>query len=42
MPTVSRTPPFGGAFARRFTHYTGIFFDDYATDSAWIRETAQL
>ncbi len=42
MPTASRTPPFGGAFARRFTHYTGIFFDDYATDSAWIRETAQL
>ena len=42
MPTASRTPPYGGAFARRFTHYTGIFFDDYATDSAWIRETAQL
>ena len=42
MPSASRTPPFGGAFARRFTHYTGIFFDDYATDSAWIRETAQL
>ena len=42
MPSASRTPPFGGAYARRFTHYTGIFFDDYATDSAWIRETAQL
>ena len=42
MPPASRTTPFGGAFARRFTHYTGIFFDEFATDSAWIRETAEL
>jgi glycosyltransferase involved in cell wall biosynthesis len=42
MPSAARTAPFGGAFSRRFTHYTGIFFDDFATDSAWIRETAEL
>ena len=42
MPSASRTSPFGGAFHRRFTHYTGIFFDDFAPDSAWIRETAVL
>jgi glycosyltransferase involved in cell wall biosynthesis len=34
------TPPFGGAFARRFTRYSGLFFDEFATNSAWIRETA--
>ncbi|MBC7369681.1 MAG: hypothetical protein H7343_23175, partial [Undibacterium sp.] len=42
MPSASRTPPAGGAFARRFTHYTGLFFDDFATDSAWLRDTATL
>jgi glycosyltransferase involved in cell wall biosynthesis len=42
MPSASRTPPLGGAFSRRFTHYSGIFFDDFATDSAWLRETASL
>jgi glycosyltransferase involved in cell wall biosynthesis len=42
MPSAPRTSPFGGAFHRRFTHYTGIFFDDFASDSAWIRETAVL
>ena len=42
MPSASRTPPLGGSFSRRFTHYSGIFFDDFATDSAWLRETGQL
>ena len=42
MPSATRTSPFGGAFNRRFTRYTGIFFDDFAPDSAWIRETAVL
>jgi glycosyltransferase involved in cell wall biosynthesis len=34
--------PAGGAFARRFTEYRGIFFDEFATDSAWIRETGTV
>jgi len=42
MPSASRTAPFGGAFTRRFTHYTGIFFDEFDPSSAWIRESAQL
>jgi len=42
MSTFQHTPPFGGAFARRFTRYSGLFFDEFATDSAWIRETAVL
>lgn len=32
----------GGAHFRRFNHYTGLFFDDFCVDSAWIRETAVL
>ncbi|HZZ18107.1 MAG TPA: glycosyltransferase [Opitutaceae bacterium] len=42
MGTFQHTPPFGGAFSRRFTRYTGIYFDEFRTDSAWIRETAIL
>ena len=34
--------PAGGAFARRFTAYAGLFFDEFAPDSAWIRETATV
>jgi glycosyltransferase involved in cell wall biosynthesis len=41
MRSVSPTPS-GGAHVRRFNHYTGIFFDDFATDSGWIRERATL
>jgi glycosyltransferase involved in cell wall biosynthesis len=40
MSTFQHSPPFGGAFARRFTRYSGLFFDEFATDSAWMRETA--
>jgi glycosyltransferase involved in cell wall biosynthesis len=40
MSTFQHTPPFGGAFARRFTRYSGLYFDEFAADSAWIRETA--
>ncbi|HXN34752.1 MAG TPA: glycosyltransferase [Opitutaceae bacterium] len=40
MASFQRTPPFGGAFARRFTRYSGLFFDEFAADSAWIREDA--
>ncbi len=39
MTAFQHTPPFGGAFARRFTRYSGLFFDEFAVDSAWIRET---
>jgi glycosyltransferase involved in cell wall biosynthesis len=42
MGTFQHTPPFGGAFARRFTRYSGLFFDEFAANSAWIRETAVI
>jgi glycosyltransferase involved in cell wall biosynthesis len=38
----AHTPPFGGAYSRRFTAYAGIYFDEFAPDSAWIRETATI
>ena len=40
MASFQRTPPFGGAFTRRFTRYSGLYFDEFAADSAWIREDA--
>jgi glycosyltransferase involved in cell wall biosynthesis len=42
MSTFQHTPPFGGAFARRFTRYSGLYFDEFAADSAWIRDTAAV
>ena len=42
MRPAHRTPPAGGAYSRRFTDYAGIFFDDYAPDSAWIRERGTI
>jgi glycosyltransferase involved in cell wall biosynthesis len=42
MRSANRTPPAGGAYSRRFTDYTGIFFDEFAPDSAWIRETGSI
>lgn len=42
MSAFQHDPPFGGAFSRRFTRYSGIYFDEFATDSAWIRETAVI
>ncbi len=42
MPSALRTPPAGGAFSRRFTHYAGLFFDEFCTDSAWIREQGEV
>ena len=35
-------PPLGGAYSRRFTGFTGLFFDEFATDSAWMRERATV
>jgi glycosyltransferase involved in cell wall biosynthesis len=40
MASSQRTPPYGGAFSRRFTRYSGLYFDEFAADSAWIREDA--
>lgn len=40
MSPANRTPPAGGAYSRRFTGYAGLFFDDFASESAWLRETA--
>ena len=40
MRTVST--PSGGAVSRRFSAYRGIYFDEFAPDSAWIRETGRL
>lgn len=42
MRSSLRTPPTGGAYSRRFTTYAGLFFDQYETQSAWIRERAEI
>ena len=42
MRSAHRTPPSGGAFSRRFTSYSGLFYDEFDSNSAWIRETATM
>ena len=42
MTAFQHNPPFGGAFSRRFTRYSGLFFDEFAVNSAWARETAVI
>ncbi|MBI5766326.1 MAG: glycosyltransferase [Verrucomicrobia bacterium] len=42
MPPASRTPPFGGAYSRRFTDYAGIYFDEFHPESAWVRECGTI
>ena len=42
MSNRFRTPPAGGAFSRRFTAYEGLFFDEFDSNSAWIREKATI
>lgn len=42
MRSAPRTPPAGGAYSRRFTDYAGIFFDEFAPDSGWIRESGTI
>lgn len=42
MATPQHMPPFGGAFSRRFTRFSGLYFDEFAANSAWIRETATV
>jgi glycosyltransferase involved in cell wall biosynthesis len=41
MCSARSTPP-GPASSWRFSHFTGLFFDEFASDSAWIREEAVL
>lgn len=36
----SVSTPVSGAFSRRFAAYSGIYFDEFAPDSAWIRDAA--
>ncbi|HUR60604.1 MAG TPA: glycosyltransferase family 4 protein [Opitutaceae bacterium] len=38
----SHHAPAGGAFSRRFTSYEGIYFDEFDTESAWIREVGTI
>ena len=42
MRSAPRTPPFGGAYSRRLTDYAGIYFDEFAANSAWVRETGVI
>jgi glycosyltransferase involved in cell wall biosynthesis len=42
MAPHPHAPPFGGAFSRRFTGFSGLYFDEFARNSAWIRETAVI
>jgi hypothetical protein len=42
MSLRPRSPPASGAFSRRFTAYAGIYFDEFDSNSAWIREKARL
>jgi glycosyltransferase involved in cell wall biosynthesis len=42
MRSRSRPPATGGSFARSFTSYAGIFFDDFDRESAWLRAHATV
>jgi glycosyltransferase involved in cell wall biosynthesis len=42
MPSSHRSPPAAGAFSRRFTAYSGLFFDEFDASSAWIREQGSV
>ncbi len=42
MGPAQRTPPVAGAYSRRFSHYAGLFFDEFDTSSAWLREQATV
>src|ERR1017187_9332603 len=37
-----RNIPSGGAYSRQFTDYSGIFFDEFSEDSAWLRDEARI
>src|SRR5882724_3924786 len=38
----NRTGNQEGIFLRRWTRQEGLFFDEFSTDSAWIREKAKV
>jgi glycosyltransferase involved in cell wall biosynthesis len=45
LPAFSKSshhPPLGGRFARRWTHYRGLYFDDTEVESAWLRDRAEI
>ncbi len=42
MSSRTRSQPVAGAFSRRFTGYSGLFFDQFDPNSAWIREEASI
>ena len=42
MASHPRQPPGGGLFSRRFTAFEGLFFDEFDSNSAWIRERASV
>ncbi len=39
---TARSTSFAAATSWRFSHYAGLFFDEFRPDSAWLRETAVL
>ena len=41
MSSANRIPH-AGAYQRHFTHYEGIFFDEFRHDSAWLRDKASI
>lgn len=41
MRPVTKTPQ-GGSLHHRFTHYEGLYFDAFCSDSVWLRETASI
>ena len=42
MRSSPRTPPEGGRFSRRFAAYAGLFFDEFDSNSAWLRERGEV
>ena len=42
MPPARSLPSAVGPSSRRLAHYEGLFFDEFSSESAWIRERALL
>lgn len=42
MSSSPRSPPASGAFSRRFTAFSGLYYDEFDPHSAWIRESATV
>ncbi len=41
MRSVDKIPQ-SGSYHRHFTHYEGLFFDEFCSDSVWLRESAEI